>query len=191
MAALGRTATLGALQYLLGVYASGWATSRNCFALAIRSSDLPIAAAADGGNFSGASGPAISADTWFHLAGVFTSNASRTTYTNGEPLDRYPLQNAEQSEPHIDGVGDGSSAASPFLGSVAEAGIWNVALAADEIAALAKGFSPKPIRPQNLAAYLPLVRDPETPVVEHRRHKHGTRPCRVAKLLSTLTYWFN
>ena len=41
----------------------------------------------------------------------------------------------------------------------AGAGIWNVALTAAEIASLAKGFSPRLIRPQSLAFYAPLIRE--------------------------------
>jgi hypothetical protein len=57
-------------------------------------------------------------------------------------------------------IGDQSDA---FWASVPsdvwEIGYWNVQLNADEIAALAKGFSPKLIRPSALLAYMPLVRD--------------------------------
>lgn len=42
-------------------------------------------------------------------------------------------------------------------GRVAEAAIWNVALTASEVAALAKGVSPLQIRPASLQAYWPLI----------------------------------
>jgi hypothetical protein len=38
-------------------------------------------------------------------------------------------------------------------------GIWDVALTADEIAALAKGVRCSAIRPQNLRFHAPLIRD--------------------------------
>ncbi|ESY37883.1 hypothetical protein X747_24775 [Mesorhizobium sp. LNJC384A00] len=44
-------------------------------------------------------------------------------------------------------------------GEVAEVAVWKAALNADEFNALAKGFSPRRIRPASLVAYLPLVRD--------------------------------
>ena len=42
---------------------------------------------------------------------------------------------------------------------IAEVGIWNVALTADEVASLAKGMTCDKIRPQSLVFYAPLVRD--------------------------------
>ena len=44
-------------------------------------------------------------------------------------------------------------------GYIAEVGLWNVALTAEEIASLAKGMTPDKIRPQSLVFYAPLVRD--------------------------------
>ena len=41
-------------------------------------------------------------------------------------------------------------------GRIAEAAIWNVALADAEIAALARGIKPNHIRPGNLVLYCPL-----------------------------------
>ena len=46
-----------------------------------------------------------------------------------------------------------------FDGQIAEVGIWNVALTAEEIASLAKGVSCARIRPQSLKFHAPLVRD--------------------------------
>jgi hypothetical protein len=42
---------------------------------------------------------------------------------------------------------------------IAEVGIWNAALTADEIASLAKGVTCDKVRPQSLVFYAPLVRD--------------------------------
>ncbi len=44
-------------------------------------------------------------------------------------------------------------------GRIAEVGIWNAALTAEEIASLAKGMTCDKVRPQNLVFYAPLVRD--------------------------------
>ena len=41
----------------------------------------------------------------------------------------------------------------------ADAGIWNAALTAAEIASLAKGMTCDKVRPQSLVFYAPLVRD--------------------------------
>lgn len=44
-------------------------------------------------------------------------------------------------------------------GRIAEVGVWNVALSAQEIASLADGMTCDKVRPQNLVFYAPLVRD--------------------------------
>ena len=44
-------------------------------------------------------------------------------------------------------------------GLIAEVGIWNVALTAEEIASLADGMTCDKVRPQSLVFYAPLVRD--------------------------------
>lgn len=46
-----------------------------------------------------------------------------------------------------------------FAGDIAEVGVWNAVLTADEIASLAKGFPCRMIKPENLAFYAPLVRN--------------------------------
>lgn len=45
-----------------------------------------------------------------------------------------------------------------YVGEVAQMGHWQVQLGADEIAALAKGFSPKLIRPTSLLFHAPCMR---------------------------------
>ncbi len=44
-------------------------------------------------------------------------------------------------------------------GLIAEVGLWNVALTAEEIASLAKGMTCDKVRPQSLVFYAPLVRN--------------------------------
>jgi hypothetical protein len=46
-----------------------------------------------------------------------------------------------------------------FNGDIAEVGVWNVALTADEIAGLAKGFRCRMIRPQSLRFDLRMIRN--------------------------------
>ncbi len=46
-----------------------------------------------------------------------------------------------------------------FDGRIAEVAIWDVILTADEAAILSKGYSPLFVRPQNLVAYWPLIRE--------------------------------
>lgn len=45
------------------------------------------------------------------------------------------------------------------VGDLADISAWNVALTGAEIASLAKGFSPRRIRPQSLVFYAPLLRN--------------------------------
>ena len=46
-----------------------------------------------------------------------------------------------------------------FNGKIAEVGIWNAALTAQEVASLAKGMTCDKIRPQSLVSYVPIVRE--------------------------------
>ena len=46
-----------------------------------------------------------------------------------------------------------------FNGSIAEAGVWNVALNSDEIASLSKGFPCRLVRPSALQFYSRLIRN--------------------------------
>ncbi len=53
----------------------------------------------------------------------------------------------------------GPTLAGYMNGLLAEVGIWNVALTAEEIASLAKGMTCDKVRPQSLVFYAPLVRN--------------------------------
>lgn len=46
-----------------------------------------------------------------------------------------------------------------LTGSAAKVAMWNVALGNDELISIAKGFSPRRVRPQSLRVYGPLVRE--------------------------------
>lgn len=101
-------------------------------------------------------------NTWGHACGVYASNTSMTAYLNGGGAVEstvnvtWPLGSTPRTA-----IGR-RSIASPdlyFSGRLAEVAIWNVALDASEVAALAKGFSPLLIRPSALVAYWPLNRN--------------------------------
>lgn len=64
-------------------------------------------------------------------------------------------------------IGNAHSTGSDARGDMQEWGMWDASLSDDEIAALAKGFSPSLIRPSALQCYLPLVgrQSPERDVV--------------------------
>jgi hypothetical protein len=101
-----------------------------------------------------------SINTWQHACGVFENSTSRSVFLNGSGknsssvsvipllLDKVNIGVYRQSTPSFD----------PMRGSMAEIGIWSAALTDDEVASLAKGFTPDQIRPQSLVAYLPLIR---------------------------------
>lgn len=97
------------------------------------------------------------ANVWYHAAGVFASSTSRTAYLNGGGAG----SNSTSGTPSgLNQTGIGqlwiNSHSNLFQGKIAEAAVWNAALAAAEIAALAAGALPRHVRPQNLVAYWPL-----------------------------------
>lgn len=105
---------------------------------------------------SATAGTALGTGTWAHAAAVFVTAASRFAYKNGvvgteDTTSRTPAGIVQ--------VRLGSQVAANFMdGKLAEVGIWNVALDAAEVAALADGFSPRLIRPASLVHYYPLIR---------------------------------
>jgi hypothetical protein len=103
----------------------------------------------------------FSANTWTHACGVFASSTSRTVYINGGSSATNTTNSSGTGENRLfQGVTRAASAFSNyFSGSLAEVGVWNAALTADEVLALARGISPSLIRPQSLNIYAPLVRD--------------------------------
>lgn len=123
----------------------------------------PVRATTIQGNVGAAADSATgySANTWHHAAGVFASSTSRIAYIDGvggtaETTSRTP---GTMNTTRI-GVTVGGGARSNYMnGRLAEVAIWNVALSAVEIAALAKGIKPFLIRPEKIVLYLPLVRD--------------------------------
>jgi hypothetical protein len=99
-----------------------------------------------------------SANVWQHACGVFSSSTLRAAFLNGGNKGT-DTNSSTPASLAFSSIGTyNASGADATLGAVAEVGIWNVALTDDEVASLAKGFSPDQIRPQSLIAYLPLVR---------------------------------
>jgi len=102
----------------------------------------------------------ISADTWHHACGVFAASNDRRVYLDGGGKGTY---DDDMTPTNIDVTTIGirkslSTTYEPLSGSICEVGIWNVALTDDEVAILAKGYSPVLVHPQNLVAYWPLIR---------------------------------
>lgn len=102
------------------------------------------------------------AGAWFHACGIWTSASSRAAYLNGansgsDSNSRTPSTINRLSFGKQDNAGNNQALASGAL--LAEACVWNVALDAAEVAALAAGMPPSKIRPASIVTYLPLVRD--------------------------------
>lgn len=105
-----------------------------------------------------ASGVNYSANTWYHAAAVFTSTTSRTVYRDGAN-SATGTASVTVEVPDTTNIGvrfDGGAFGAYLNGQCAEAGVWNVALTAGEIAQLAKGLCPLMVRPDALVAYWPL-----------------------------------
>jgi hypothetical protein len=103
---------------------------------------------------------ALSVGTWASVVGVFASNSSRQIFVDGTSL----ATNTDTSAPtNLDSVLIGTRY-NPSIGlyadaDIAEVGIWNAALTAEEIASLADGMTCDKVRPQSLVFYAPLVRN--------------------------------
>jgi hypothetical protein len=102
-----------------------------------------------------------SADTWHHGLAVFTSLSSRTAYLDGGNAGTGVDPLGDDGSPDFTDIGRrGVGAVQHYMsGRIAEAAIWNAALVAAEAQILAAGYSPLLVRPQNLVAHWPLVRD--------------------------------
>lgn len=115
-----------------------------------------VNAAGSGANAIAAS--TYSAATWFQAGIVFASSASRTAYFNGAGGTEETT--SITIDPNMDRAMLGTRMITGtrglFLnGRLAEAGMWNVALTASEMASLGAGVSPLLIRPQSLVGYWP------------------------------------
>ena len=101
-----------------------------------------------------------SVNTWHHACGVWPSGLQRNAFIDGgsKGSNSQVIGPGGLNRTTIGRCGD-SSPGFYMSGRIAEAAIWNVALSDEEVALLAKRFSPLFVRPQNLMAYWPLVRD--------------------------------
>ena len=97
--------------------------------------------------------------SWIHVAGVWASNSNRKIYSEGNLEDTNTTSCTPSNLNRTSlGIHGDSSPSMDLDGRLAEVAIWDAALNDDEIAILAKGYSPLFIRPQNLKAYWPLIR---------------------------------
>lgn len=115
--------------------------------------------------FDGTSAYAVStsgytANTWHHACGIWAAANDRRVYIDGAGKGTSAVNKATAGHNSCAiGVSADSTPTRYLSGRIAEAGIWNIALTDDEVAVLAKGYSPLFVRPQNLVAYYRLIQD--------------------------------
>lgn len=99
----------------------------------------------------------ITPSSWTHGCLVEAASNSHTVYRDG---GNSATSTTSRAPAGADRIAIGARAAATLYcnGLIAEVGVWTAALDADEIAALAKGFTPDQIRPSALVFYAPLVR---------------------------------
>jgi hypothetical protein len=103
--------------------------------------------------------PAVGSNEWVHFAGTIQSNADRKLYVRGI-LEASTTGTDSVATPYQTfTVGSRVGPAGYADADIAEVGIWNAALTAEEVASLAKGMTCDKVRPQSLVYYAPLVRD--------------------------------
>lgn len=148
-------------RHLVGLYAGTVGTlEAPSLALRITSTAL-VQARSDntGGSNASSTTATYSLNTWHHGAAVFASSSSRTAYLDGVAGTENTTTRATGGALDNLILGSNSGATLDYNGRLAEIAVWDVALDAAEIAALAKGFRPSLIRPHKLLWYLPLVRE--------------------------------
>lgn len=135
------------------------ASSTEAFQLNTNTSSEVAALTIDNTAAAGTSAGTYTTGTWHHGAAVFASTTSRTAYLNGVAGTANTTSKAPDAPTAIIVGARTTGGGNPFEGAIAEAAIWNVALSASEIAALAKGLSPLFVRRSALIFYMPLVRN--------------------------------
>jgi hypothetical protein len=126
-------------------------------------------------NFTSArveSGGTYSLSSWNHVAGVLRSNSDRSVYLNGARSNSTVTGTTVADCFYVStGKRATNTAASTWLAEVA---VWRGVLSDAEIASLAKGLSPKRVRPQLLAFYQPLAGEFEGNILGVAVTKNGT-----------------
>lgn len=115
-----------------------------------------VARSLDGGVNQGISsfGAGFTADTWHHIAGVFSSTANRQVFLNGTGSTP---NTTNVNVATLDTLTTGRFASgSTYLADVT---LWNTALTQADITSLAKGFSSSRVKPESIVFHAPLVRD--------------------------------
>lgn len=130
-------------------------TTNNLFGLRVTTSANVNALLSQGGSFGQAIGTTtLSTGTWYSLVAQFVSSTDRKSFVNGTQ-DGTNTTSLTPAGVNTNRVGILVTTL-PVQGSLAEVAIWNVALSAEDIAALVT-VSPLRIRPDALVCYIPLL----------------------------------
>jgi hypothetical protein len=107
------------------------------------------------------SGTGISANTWSHLCGTFSSTVLRELWQNATKTATGTANCGTQSTANAIVIGARWNTTLGLYASadLAECAVWNVVLADAEIASLADGMTCDKVRPQSLVFYAPLIRE--------------------------------
>ncbi len=103
----------------------------------------------------------LSVGTWYNIILTVTVSAANimSTYVNGISDGTNNGGGPDNFQFLTEPLGIGFDNANPgrnFPGSIADVALWNVALTATEVTAIAQGARPFTVRPANLISYLPV-----------------------------------
>lgn len=153
---------------------------------------------------SSAQGGTVTTGAWTHVVGRAGSTTDRELYVNGASAATNVTSSAPTT-PTIFNIGalNGSTLAT---GSLAEIGVWNVSLTADEIASLAAGADPLSIRPSALISLIrgdnggtvdlvatvatvtgTLTQDADHPAVFRSRRRQRIVPSAITSVATSVT----
>jgi len=138
----------------------GSAASTRC-QIGFGSGGLPnaVTATTGGASVQAQSVTGLSANTWHHIVGTFTSSTDRKVFANGAQVGSNTSSSTIGTLDRVlVGARVNSSAVGLYwAGRIAEFAVWDITLSAADIASLAAGARPNRVRPGALRLYLPLV----------------------------------
>ncbi len=107
----------------------------------------------------------LSANTWYHVACVFTSITSRVCYLNGVAgtSSAVSVTPGTCDSSYIGNIKFNAIVSTGAIGAIAFAGIWKVALVAGDILSLSTGCSPRTVVPASLVSYPKSLGDGNSP----------------------------
>ena len=135
---------------------SGAATQ---YTMGVNSSSI-FASIGDGAGEDLFSAGTVSTGVWTHLCFVKAgtgANAHRM-YINGSRTNNTSSRSIQNSATGLR-IGCSTGGTLPIDGKLGELGIWSDSLTDDEVTSLVRGFSPRLIRPQSLALFMPMLED--------------------------------